>query len=284
MTSTEALHTAARRYAIDRAAEWSRRYGELQATEARERRKAGLPEPTTYSYSDGALATFPRYHVLHAIQAAVEALRASDFDSLDDARERLAAVGMSAENLFTRPPHGEIEKRAMDEERALFADYLRGLTDDELAAVAPLPLRRTLSAEESARLWRELENRWGVKGYWYPLDRALDADPPRDAVAFKAEAFDKDDVQARLREALGELGVTRLWEVRELDTDTDKEIELASFEPIYTGAEGYWLDASFEWLVYASHESSVTVAGDRLLPTFQQLWPSWAEHLYDGSY
>ena len=74
-----------------------------------------------------------------------------------------------------------------------------------------------------------------------------------------------------------------LRELRELETDADTEIELESLEPVYTGAEGFWLDASFEWLLYASHESSVTVAGATLLPRFRQAWPAWADRLYDAS-
>jgi hypothetical protein len=75
-----------------------------------------------------------------------------------------------------------------------------------------------------------------------------------------------------------------LWELRELDTDTNKEIELEQLEPLYTGAEGYWTDGTFEWLVYASHEGSVTVAGERLLPALQRRWPDWSKHGYDPRY
>lgn len=91
VSAVEALHTAARRYCADRAALWSSRYADLQAGEARERRRSGTPEPTTYAYSTEALATFPRYNVLYAIQAAVEAFTPADFASLDEARELLAA-------------------------------------------------------------------------------------------------------------------------------------------------------------------------------------------------
>ena len=60
----------------------------------------------------------------------------------------------------------------------------------------------------------------------------------------------------------------------------DCELDLELFEPVYTGAEGSWTDSSFDWLVYASHESSVTVAGARLLPAFQQAFPEWREWIY----
>lgn len=156
---------------------------------------------------------------------------------------------------MTRPPHGEIERQAMDEERTLFVEYVRGLSEDELAQIDPLPFRRTLTADESQRLWSELKARWGVEGYWYPLDRPDTAEPPQNAVALGADPFFDAEVQARLRDVLAGLGVSRVWELRELDTDADCEIDLELFEPVYTGAEGFWTDGSLDWLIYASHES-----------------------------
>ena len=280
----EALHTAARRYCVDRAAEWELRYSDVRSDEERARRHAGVPEPTTYSYSSEALDTFPRYHVLHAVQAAVEAFTPADLGSLDEARELLAVAAATADNLFTRPPTGETEQRAMDEERELFGRYVSDLSHEELARVEPLPFRRTLSPKESAALWAELEKRWGVKGYWYPLDRAPEAAPPPHASAFSSDPFHGDDLQKCLRDVLSTLGATRVWELRELDTDTNNEIELALLEPVYTGAEGFWMDSSFDWLIYASHEGSVTVAGRDLLPALYEAWRNWRDYLYDGSY
>jgi hypothetical protein len=284
MEPIAALHTAARRYAAERAAHWEHHYSELQVAERSERARQGVPEPTTYSYSLEALATFPRYHVLHAIQAAVEAFTPPDFESLEGARELLAAAGATAESTVTRPPIGRVEQRAMDEERELFARYVGELSRDELRNVEPLLFRRTLSTAESSRLWSELENRWTVRGYWYPLDRPADAEPPPHTEAFNSDTFFEVQTQQHLRDALAELGVSRLWELRELDIDTNREIVLDQLEPLYTGAEGYWTDETFEWLVYASHEGSVTVTGERLLPALQARWPEWSQHRYDSSY
>jgi hypothetical protein len=276
-----ALHTAARRYCADRFALWTDRYAALQAQETAERRQRGVPEPTTYTYSPAALDTFPRYNVLKAIQWAVEAFTPADFASLSEARELLAAAGETAESLFTRPPNGEIERQAMEEERTLFAEHVRGLREDDLAQVEPLPFRRTLGADESKRVWSQLAARWGIEGfYWYPLDRPDTAEPPHDALALGAEPFLDPGTQARLRELLAAIGASRLWELRELDTDADRELDLELFEPVYTGAEGFWTESSLDWLIYASHEGSVTIAGRALVPDFQRAFPEWPEWIH----
>ncbi len=60
------------------------------------------------------------------------------------------------------------------------------------------------------------------------------------------------------------------------------EIELAHFEAAYDGREGYWTSGEMDWLIYASHESSITVAGEWLLEAVKSVWPEWREHVYTG--
>lgn len=282
MDPAEALHTAARRYVIERAADWRDRYAALLAGEADGRRRAGIAPPTEYTYSDEALATFPRYQVLAAIQAAVEALTPSDFTSLEDARQRVAAAA-SADNLFTAQT-GHIQHGAIEEERSLFAVYVAQLAEADLRCVEALPYRRTLAAVERTRLLQELERRWGVQGWpWYPLDRPGDAEPPPFTLVFEAEPFLEPAIQDRLRTALRGLGVSRVWELREGLTEADKEIDLSLLDAAYTGLEGIWLDRSFTWLVFASHEWTLTVTGERLGPALQEAWPDWPSFVWSRS-
>jgi hypothetical protein len=280
MTSIEALHTAARRYCEGHAIEWEQTYGELLASEKLERDRRGIPEPVSYTYSPDALGTFPRYHVLHAILFEVERFKPDDFTSIEEARSLIAAAGETAESVFTRPPNGDLEQRAMDEERQRFSEYVLSLSGRDLELVEPLPFRRTLSAGESDQAWSELKRRWGIDGYWYPLDRRDDAAPPPDTSAFDAQPFFEAEVQDRLRTIIESLGTSRVLEIREHDADgPDRELDVELLEPVYTGAEGFWTDKSFAWVIYASHEGSVTVAGAGVLAPLREAFPQsddWA--------
>ncbi len=44
--------------------------------------------------------------------------------------------------------------------------------------------------------------------------------------------------------------------------------------------EAYWTSGRMDWLIYISHESSVTVAGDWLIGAVKEAWPDWERHLY----
>src|SRR5262245_30510476 len=105
-----ALHTAARRYCLDRHAYWCRRYSETL------RRRGDLPRGV-YQYSKEALATFPRYNVLNAIRVEIERMDPTKLGDLEDTRGLLILAGEQAQDAFTQEPIGEIDERAMAEER-----------------------------------------------------------------------------------------------------------------------------------------------------------------------
>jgi len=262
MTEELALHTAARRYCEERAARWHSRYAELGS------------HIDHGGYTKEEKDVFPRYNVLEAILVEVERLRPESLASGQQARELLSLAGQIAESMFTKPPNGSIETRAMQQERDIFCAYVNSLDAQALAYVSPMPSRRALTEEESTALWERVRQRWGTEGgYWYPLQ----GNAPPDAVAFDVDAFDQHVPAPVFQAILGDHGLQSAFELREYGPEY--ELELALVVPSYNGAEGYWTAGEFDWLVYASHESTVTVAGDWLVRSVQQQWPTWSEHL-----
>ena len=254
MEPAEALQTAARRYCDDRVEQlW-------QA--ARRGQPIGI-----------------RHLVLWGIRDAVELFTSFEFSSLSEARRRLVEAGEGARitggvNIPASPTREQ--RREIEEETQLFSRYVRYVNEADLARVKPLPFGRTLTEAESAAIWEELRTRWGVTAhYWYPLESGAEALVPPHTVAF--DWFDAD-VEERLRKVLFGLGVSRVFELPEIDAA--KEIELASVKS-WRMTECFWTDASMDWVIYSSHESSITVAGQRLLPAFQEAWPDWRDHLLE---
>jgi hypothetical protein len=124
-----------------------------------------------------------------------------------------------------------------------------------------------------------MRGRWNVQegNYWHPL---MGLDLPQNVIAFQQAWFDAALPPAALQGILAEHGVARVWELREYGPEY--EIELAEMEPEYTGAEGYWTSSTMDWLIYASHESSITVAGEWLMAEVKAAWPEWEQHIYTG--
>jgi hypothetical protein len=270
VNSALSLHTAARRYCLKQHAFWCARYSEIVHS-------AGDRERDGFNYTTEALATFPRYNVLHAILVELERIEPARLSDLENARSLLILSG-DAEDDFTRHPINEIAQRAMSDERFAFCRYVRELTLSDLSAVEALPNRRVLTAEESKSIWSRLRTRWQIPvGFWYPLAECT----VPGVVAFNAGAFQEAVPPERLQDILAAYGVRCIWELREYGPEYEQDVSLC--KPYYNGAEGYWSSGDMDWIIYASHESSVTIAG-WLLPELKRIWTSWKAHLWTGSF
>ena len=89
-----------------------------------------------------ALATFPRYNLLNAIRVELERIDPANLDEVEETRTLLVLAGETAQDDFTQKPIGEIDERAMAEERGDFCRYIGGLKNSDLSAIEKLPYRR----------------------------------------------------------------------------------------------------------------------------------------------
>lgn len=261
----EHLHTAARRYCSEHFRLWAKRYQRLSDA-GRGRRGHG--------YTEEAYRTFPRYQVLDAIRTDVERLTGSDLQDLDEARELFALAGLTAENEFTSYDSPEAQA-AVQEEREAFAAFVREVPVSVLSAVDPLPYARVLSPEESEKVWASVAQTWGLDAgrYWYPL-----AETDLDGVeAFQDSHFLKAIPPEWFGTVLSGRGINRVWELREYGPEY--ELDASALEPHYNGAEGFWTSADLDWLIYASHESSITVGG-WMLDEVKEAWPEWERYIW----
>jgi hypothetical protein len=267
MDTSLALHTAARRYLIERRAEWISRYSALPGASGR----------SGAGYTVEARAIFPRYHVLDAIRVAVERLDPDDLPVTAELADALRAAAVDADDVMTARPNGDIEARAMDEERRLFWQWVDEVEVRRLEP-EPLPYRRTLGDGEARTWWQRIEDRWPIEhgGWWAPIAAGAATD---DALAIEDWRFLRVDdrpgvATLAVRVALAALGVDRVVEIREHGPSSF--VDAQALEPIYTGAEGHFTAGVADWLVFASHEG-VTALGGTIVPLFQQAWPGWLD-------
>jgi hypothetical protein len=263
MNSAQALHNAARCYCIDNYRHWCKVYAAVPKGE----------DGCGYHYSAKALDTFPRYQILNAIRVAVETVDSDSLADFTSAKSLVVNAGSIADDDFTRNPLGEIATNAQSSEREKFCDFVNSLTEMGVWNYDPLPYRRVLSKAESERVWSSLGSVWGVpaRAHWYPLCETSIAD----IAAFRADAFHEFVPAHALRRKLVGLCIERVWELREYGPEYIEDVEL--FDPLYNGAEGAWTAPGYPWVIYASHESSLTVAGT-LLSEIKRMWPNWQQH------
>lgn len=132
-----------------------------------------------------------------------------------------------------------------------------------------------LSKEEITRLSDRIRAAWGrTTHYWWPLD----GQRPSYAEAFQTEYFQQELGYQTLHNILGGHGVSDISEL--IEGGDGRKISLKEFEPSYSGLESFWTSDPFDWVIYASHERSITVAGKWLLPAIQAAWPNWRARVW----
>lgn len=264
MDERTALHTVARRYCqerIERGDAWYRGVKDLKDLPPEGRHDIDLRNVHVYILPD------------------IERTVGTDFASTDSLRAFLIACAQSAP--IPTPTAGSTpeQDRMISGERDRFCAYLASLSPQDLQHVEPLPYRRILQDREAERLWQRLGRRWGVprRGFWYPLE---DVVVPNNTVAFNDEWLVKYVPPMLLRQILARRGIKRIWQ---LSTEGRQyEMDLALLFPLYRQTEAYWTSDKMDWVLYQSHEYSLTVAGAKLLQAVKKAWPEWDKHLYTG--
>ena len=263
------MHTAARLFCANQHSHWSKKY--MPLVESGQDR-------LWKDYSKAAYDLFPRYRLDEAIKIEVEKSTGQQFRSLEEAHALLLESGSRALSSmlqeFQRSPEACV---ALTDEWKAFEAYISSLDALQLARIEPLPYRRVLSQTESKHLRQELSERWGAKGYWYPLSKC---DPRTNVVAFHQELWKQRDGTSLLLQAAQERAIERCFLLQE--GPVDYEIARSLVDPIYGGDEAF-ITTDFQWLLYSSHESSIAVAG-WLADFFREQWRDWDGVTYGGPF
>ena len=249
MSPAEKLHTHARRYCMERFDHWATKYSKL-AKGGGDRVGAG--------YTDKAYSMFPRYNVLSAMLQEIATLDYEKLPTIEKLVELLELVGECSNSIFTENLENEIAISATENERELFIAEVTRIATSGLGFVEPLYYRRVLSKSEVSNLWKRIEEKWGANGsYWYPLNEKTHPS----LVALGIADLDQSVIQKRIQSFLKAQKVDRVIELREFGTE-NYLIETLAAEFIYTGEEGFWISDANNWIIYCSHESTITLGGE----------------------
>jgi hypothetical protein len=230
--------------------------------------------------------------ILAAILEEIERRVADDFQDVGETRAFLVAAGQRAKTLRYQSSMVSGERRvtyhepdwspqyiaAREEARSGYLSYVARLSLEEAAGVPTVPYRQVMSESKRQRVGRELYRRWRVdplQHYWYPL---WEDETPADVLATQDWYFHKEVGAAALQAILLRHGVTRVWQVEE--AGLPPEYELHPCLCTFGGWEAYWSSRELDWLVYASHEASITFAGAWLVEEIKRAWPNWEQRVY----
>jgi hypothetical protein len=295
MINRGALHSAARRYCMER-------LDELIAMQ-------GYRDPR--SGDQAQLEAWERAIPLPGILHAIEMKVADEFTDVESVRAFLLDVcaytqwptGRDVRDL--PGSQGENDTRLAERER--FRAAVMALTEAAVQQTPRVPFRRVLRSEERRKILRRVARAWpSGEDNWHPLTAVLKTS---DHHALQSVRVGTEDLPLEpMRRVLAGLASGRhIWQLNEggphgwtedirsyigsgdarvslvpLPMWTGFELDAALWWAPDLGSETLWTSSRFDWLLYAHHEGALYVAGAALVHRLKLVWPGWEARLWTG--
>lgn len=144
-----------------------------------------------------------------------------------------------------------------------FIKFVTELSVNELSYVLPISFERRLGEDESIRLEKLLKNNFDFGSwkdenyYWEPLSKTQNK---IQSIYFEDDLFKPEDVQ-KIVDILKSISEDRVYLLTE--ENINYEVETSSFSIDWI--ESAYCDLKTSWLIYISHEGTITFAGEELV-------------------
>jgi hypothetical protein len=134
---------------------------------------------------------------------------------------------------------------------------------------------RLLNSNESFQIIQCLKDKWRITGFWYPLNNQYPDNQP--IVALLDNEF--EPFKSTLRDRLLRNNIVQLFHLGE--DDSLYEINTDTWEPYYgPKGESFWFDKDQTWVIYVSHENSITFAGNYIIGIVKEIFPEYHKNYW----
>lgn len=151
-------------------------------------------------------------------------------------------------------------------------------------------IKIALSKKSRTDIWNKLSNRWDIqnklsdvwgigKHYWYPLIESN----KEDIISFESSYIFNKEKLSNIKNILLKHGVTQIYEFREsgllFKIDNINNYNFWDSDDYFWNNEGFWFDDSMDFIIYISHEETLTFGGEAIIKELKNCWKDWTEHL-----
>ncbi|MFH1224226.1 MAG: hypothetical protein V1676_00300 [Candidatus Diapherotrites archaeon] len=167
-----------------------------------------------------------------------------------------------------------------------FCDYVANISENDLACVEDVPYRHVLPEAIADKQFMRMVKKWDMtiekyhpeysELFWWPLAETK----CRDLIALNSAPFEKRGL-AGIRDILRKHGVKRVLVLNY--GDYSYEADLSIFDPraqYYPQWRVFCTSEKMDWVIYLSHESSITFGGKWLVAKVKKAYPEWKSLVY----
>lgn len=222
-----------------------------------------------YQQQYGDSLCYFRYLVTDEIGAQLCTLMDMEFTDFEEFRDLVRGILSEYADPRLKNPSGEALRYIREAEKA-FLDCQEALAPD--CESPDIPYCRYLTGEEREKVTARFRETWNYMPhkYWYPLDGQ---EVREDRLFLHTDHV--EDYWAQIDSLLGlpENHIFSLGECILPGLDCGEEAELVG----YGGLETAYCPKDFGWIIYFSHEETVTFAGS-ILPKIREILEPEKEH------
>ena len=247
--------TLARMYCCDNYKYWLVKYQNERARN----------DPYTYTEEDYGL--FPRYLVLIDILKRIDLLVGRKFKTFNNCVQEILNAVDYQENILSASNEQEgIIKTTKMYEIQKFRNYILSFNENDLMneKVKRLRYQKKLGKHESEKIRKTLLEKWDYNGYWYPIDRQH----CENSLFLMTKYI--EPYEEKIISIINNISSKRFYAIDECGDDYKHSIANFSF-PLYDINEKMCCDNTFDWVVYGSHESTISFGGDKLITAIKEL-------------
>ena len=166
--------------------------------------------------------------------------------------------------------------KMVDSIKTNFIKFVNELNVDELLEVSTISFERRLNEEESKRLEKSLKaifdfGSWKDENYyWEPLSKTQNKIP---LVYFEDDLFKLEEIQ-KIVEIVKSISGDRIFLLT--DENLNYEVETSSFDIDWI--ESAYCNFEIDWLIYISHEGTITFSGEKLITEIENQMTEVIKH------
>lgn len=213
----------------------------------------------------------------------VESMIANDYKLLEEFEVSLINViessNVKSHVIYCLPNYNEEEKRLSIISKQELISYIKSIDKKKLNYVEPIFYRRVLAENEIDYIEEKVRDKWGIENFADPFTGSH----REDVIVFKEKFFYDNINFLKLQSALKNLGEEKIYEINITDP-ASYIMEISAFaifkQDGETCLEGFWCSTKMEWIIYKSHENTISIGGKILIDEVKILIDSWEDGIF----
>ena len=132
---------------------------------------------------------------------------------------------------------------------------------------------------ECKEILQSLYLKWGIKNdHWIPLEERKNS---KEIVFYPHDYFFNNYGIDQLRKLVSSISKDKIykwhWETRNQELYEIPIKELISYKQELL--EKYYFDQTFDWVIYMSHENTITFGGKTIINQLENDWSNWEKNI-----